>query len=93
MNDKNIYYYYVNFLQNGVRGKTNITFNTSLGVIFGVKKYAERLLKVHCMYSNINYEFLIITFLDRQILDAFNFQLLSNRRKFNDGENNYSRNF
>ena len=93
MNDKNIYYYYVNFLQNGVRGKTNITFNTSLGVIFGVKKYAERLLKVHCMYSNINYEFLIITFLDCQILDAFNFQLLSNRRKFNDGENNYSRNF
>ena len=70
MNDKN---YYVNFLQNGVRGKTNITFNTSLGVIFGVKKYAERLLKVHCMYSNINYEFLIITFLYHQILDAFNF--------------------
>ncbi|XP_060582923.1 sulfide:quinone oxidoreductase, mitochondrial-like [Ruditapes philippinarum] len=30
----------------GVRDKTKIMFNTSLGVIFGVKKYAERLLKI-----------------------------------------------
>lgn len=32
--------------KNGVRDQTKITFNTSLGVIFAVKKYAERLLQV-----------------------------------------------
>ena len=31
--------------------------------------------------------------MDRQILDAFNFRLLSNRQKFNDGENIYGHNF
>ena len=33
-------------LQSGARDNATIMFNTSLGVIFGVKKYAERLLKV-----------------------------------------------
>ena len=32
--------------RNGVRDKANISFNSSLGVIFGVKKYANSLLKV-----------------------------------------------
>ena len=32
--------------QSGVRDKTNIYYKTSLGVIFGVKKYAERLEKI-----------------------------------------------
>lgn len=32
--------------KNGVRDRTTVIYNTSLGVIFGVKKYAERLLKV-----------------------------------------------
>ena len=32
--------------QSGVRDKTTITFNSAIGVIFGVKKYAERLMKV-----------------------------------------------
>ncbi|KAL4237657.1 hypothetical protein ACF0H5_002371 [Mactra antiquata] len=32
--------------KHGVRDKTTMLYNTSLGVIFGVKKYAERLLKV-----------------------------------------------
>lgn len=32
--------------QHGIRDKTDITYNTALGVIFGVKKYAERLLKI-----------------------------------------------
>ncbi|XP_060582922.1 sulfide:quinone oxidoreductase, mitochondrial-like [Ruditapes philippinarum] len=32
--------------KHGVRDKTEILYNTSLGVIFGVKKYAESLLKV-----------------------------------------------
>lgn len=32
--------------QNGVRDKTTITYNTPLGVIFGVKKYADSLMKV-----------------------------------------------
>ena len=29
-----------------MRDKTRISFNSGIGVIFGVKKYAERLLKV-----------------------------------------------
>ncbi len=33
-------------LQSGVRDNATIMYNTSLGVIFGVKKYAERLLEV-----------------------------------------------
>ena len=33
-------------LQNGVREKGKVIYNTALGVIFGVKKYAEELLKV-----------------------------------------------
>ena len=33
-------------LQNGLRDKTTITYNTPLGVIFGVKKYADSLMKV-----------------------------------------------
>lgn len=33
-------------LQAGVRDNATIMYNTSLGVIFGVKKYAERLLEV-----------------------------------------------
>ena len=32
--------------QSGARGNATIMYNTSLGVIFGVKKYAERLLEV-----------------------------------------------
>ena len=32
--------------QHGVREGSTISYNTSLGVIFGVKKYAQRLLKV-----------------------------------------------
>ena len=32
--------------QSGVRKDINILYNTSLGVIFGIKKYAERLMKV-----------------------------------------------
>ncbi|XP_013409111.1 sulfide:quinone oxidoreductase, mitochondrial [Lingula anatina] len=34
------------FRQRGVRDKATVMFNTSLGVIFGVKKYADALLKV-----------------------------------------------
>ncbi|XP_033725410.1 sulfide:quinone oxidoreductase, mitochondrial-like [Pecten maximus] len=34
------------FRKNNTRKDTNVIFNTSLGVIFGVKKYAESLLKV-----------------------------------------------
>lgn len=33
-------------MQGGVRDNATIMYNTSLGVIFGVKKYAERLLEV-----------------------------------------------
>ena len=33
-------------MQSGVRDNATIMYNTSLGVIFGVKKYAEGLLKV-----------------------------------------------
>jgi sulfide:quinone oxidoreductase len=33
-------------LQSGVRDKTHITYNSAIGVIFGVKKYANELLKV-----------------------------------------------
>ena len=33
-------------LQSGARDSATVTYNTSLGVIFGVKKYAERLLEV-----------------------------------------------
>lgn len=33
-------------MQTGKRPKANIMFNTSLGVIFGVKKYADALLKI-----------------------------------------------
>ena len=45
--------------QNGVRDRTKITYNTALGVIFAVKKYAEQLLqaskynlipRLHCQY-------------------------------------------
>lgn len=32
--------------KNGVRDRTDITYKTSIGVIFGVKKYAERLEKI-----------------------------------------------
>lgn len=34
------------FRKNGVRDKVTVLYNTALGVIFGVKKYAERLMKV-----------------------------------------------
>ncbi|XP_026324905.1 uncharacterized protein LOC113233892 [Hyposmocoma kahamanoa] len=34
------------FTKKGVRSKANITYNTALPVIFGVKKYADALLKV-----------------------------------------------
>lgn len=40
------------FLQNGKRDKANIIYNTSLPVIFGVKKYADALWKV-CEKKNI----------------------------------------
>jgi len=33
-------------MQSGVRDKTKILYNTSLGVIFGVKKYADSLMPV-----------------------------------------------
>lgn len=33
-------------MQTGKRPKANIMFNTSLGVIFGVKKYADALLEI-----------------------------------------------
>ena len=33
-------------MQSGARDNATIMYNTSLGVIFGVKKYAEGLLKV-----------------------------------------------
>ena len=36
----------INCFQNGVRDRTDITYKTSIGVIFGVKKYAERLEKI-----------------------------------------------
>ena len=39
-------------LQAGVRDKTTISYNTALGVIFGVKKYAERLQKVICLMNS-----------------------------------------
>ena len=32
--------------QQGIRDRTNVMYNTALGVIFGVKKYADSLLKV-----------------------------------------------
>ena len=34
------------FFQTGKRSKANIIFNTSLGAIFGVKKYADALLDI-----------------------------------------------
>uniref|UniRef100_A0A915BTK7 Sulfide:quinone oxidoreductase, mitochondrial n=1 Tax=Parascaris univalens TaxID=6257 RepID=A0A915BTK7_PARUN len=34
------------FRQNGVRDKTKITYCTSLGRVFGVKKYADTLMKI-----------------------------------------------
>lgn len=37
---------FIFYFQNGVRDKVTVLYNTALGVIFGVKKYAERLLKV-----------------------------------------------
>lgn len=40
-------------LQAGRRQNVNITYNTSLPVIFGVKKYADALWKV-CNERNIN---------------------------------------
>ena len=33
-------------MQQGVRENANIIYNSALGVIFGVKKYADELLKV-----------------------------------------------
>ncbi len=33
-------------LQHGIRDNTTVMYNTALGVIFGVKKYANSLLKV-----------------------------------------------
>ena len=33
-------------LQHGVRDKTTVMYNSALGVIFGVKKYADALMKV-----------------------------------------------
>ena len=45
-------------LQAGVRDRTTITYNTALGVIFGVKKYAERLLKVNFKDNNITHLYL-----------------------------------
>ena len=39
-------FYMLFFWQNGVRDKVTVLYNTALGVIFGVKKYAGRLLKV-----------------------------------------------
>ncbi|KAK3095999.1 hypothetical protein FSP39_021834 [Pinctada imbricata] len=45
------------FRRNGVRDKANVIFNTSLGVIFGVKKYANSLLKViESRGINVNYK-------------------------------------
>lgn len=37
---------HVFLLQHGVRDRTDIMYNSALGVIFAVKKYAEQLLKV-----------------------------------------------
>lgn len=45
-----------NVLQHGKRDKATVIFNTSLGVIFGVKKYAEALLEVIKERNiNVNY--------------------------------------
>ncbi|CAG2112854.1 unnamed protein product, partial [Medioppia subpectinata] len=42
--------------QHGIRDNINVTFNTALGVIFGVKKYAESLNKVIKRKNiNVNY--------------------------------------
>nr|XP_054498476.1 sulfide:quinone oxidoreductase, mitochondrial isoform X4 [Agelaius phoeniceus] len=43
--DKN-YVWLENDIRTGKRSKANIIFNTSLGVIFGVKKYADALLEI-----------------------------------------------
>ena len=37
---------FFSFFQTGKRSKANIIFNTSLGAIFGVKKYADALQKI-----------------------------------------------
>lgn len=34
-----------------MRDKTHITYNSAIGVIFGVKKYANELLKVLKIYN------------------------------------------
>lgn len=41
------------FFQEGKRDKISVTYNTSLPVIFGVKKYADALWKI-CKERNIN---------------------------------------
>lgn len=40
-------------IQNNVRDKTNVTYNSAIGVIFGVKKYANQLLKVSLLQYNM----------------------------------------
>lgn len=42
---RNNYLWLLHLFKIGVRDKTQITFNSGIGVIFGVKKYADRLLK------------------------------------------------
>lgn len=45
------------FTKTGVRSKTNLSYNTYLPVIFGVKKYADALLKVvERKKINVNYK-------------------------------------
>ena len=52
-----------------------------------------------CTWSDVQVQYTVKReifdhqFLDHHILDAFNFGLLSNRRKFNDSENIYNHNF
>jgi len=45
------------FRRAGIRDKVNITFNSSLGVIFGVKKYADALWKYVVNERDINVNF------------------------------------
>ena len=44
-------------IQNNVRDKTNVTYNSAIGVIFGVKKYANQLLKVSLLHYYSKHDF------------------------------------
>ncbi|CAD5212068.1 unnamed protein product [Bursaphelenchus okinawaensis] len=68
------------FTNNGVRDKTKIIFNNTLGVIFEVKKYEDELMKV-LKQKNIEYHFrnnLIKVDTDKKIAT---FQVVDDQRK------------